>query len=50
MTKTTGYEGGAKLSPDGRFIVFHASRPRSPIQFIKYEWLLRQCVLFFYLS
>ncbi|VDO83917.1 unnamed protein product, partial [Onchocerca flexuosa] len=42
ITNVVGYEGGAKFSPDGRFIVFHASRPTSIIQRIKYGWLLWQ--------
>jgi hypothetical protein len=41
LTNITGYDGGAFFSPDGKKIVFRASRPKTQAELDKYKQLLR---------
>ncbi len=41
LTYTTGYDGGAFFSPDGRFIVYRAFHPRSPAELATWNDLWR---------
>jgi len=42
LTHTLGYDGGAFFSPDGKQIVFRASRPSTPEEIEEYKALLAQ--------
>ena len=42
ITNTLGYDGGAFFSPDGRKLVFRASRPTTPEDIKEYKELLAQ--------
>ncbi len=42
LTHTPGYDGGAFFSPDGKRIVYRASRPETPEELAEYRDLLRR--------
>ena len=42
ITSTLGYDGGAFFSPDGKKLVFRASRPKSKDEIEEYKSLLKQ--------
>ena len=42
LTNTTGYDGGPVFSPDGKWIAYRASHPRTPEEVAHYKSLLSQ--------
>jgi Tol biopolymer transport system component len=45
LTSTPGYDGGAFFSPDGKRIVYRASRPETPEELAEYRRLLGEKVV-----
>lgn len=37
LTNTTGYDGGSFFSPDGKRLIFRASRPQTTAEIAKYK-------------
>ena len=42
MTNTLGYDGGAFFSPDGEWLLWRASRPKTEVEIDQYTTLLKQ--------